>query len=161
MKQNEPPRDTEAKPYRILSCVMSDAYAASGFLSCSDREWYRSAPACSLLRFFLVLCIFTAQILLGGEVWGQDDNPTKTSETDQENLRTRTRQEECSIGVQFEIRVVPPKDSTAGTFETPFAGARQGLDIPSNGHIELGVKNLLVEPLPGTVSFAFFRGPAG
>jgi hypothetical protein len=105
--------------------------------------------------------MFTAQALFAGIVCGQDDKSPKPSETDPENLRTQTRQGQCSVGVQFEIRIVPPNGSSAGNFETPFAGARQGLDIPTNGHIELGVKNLQVAPLSGSVGFTFFRGPAG
>jgi hypothetical protein len=92
-------------------------------------------------------------------VRAQDDNPKN-----EDNLRTQTRSAHCSIGVQFGLRIVPPSEAVklgSTSFETVFAGLRNGITVPSNGRIELGFKNLSVSPLPGTISFKFFRGVAG
>lgn len=75
--------------------------------------------------------------------------------------QTVTRDGECSIAIEFALRVLPPKDSSAGLFKSAFAGLRSGVTVESNGHIELAFRNLRVAPLSGTVTFTFFRGPAG
>jgi hypothetical protein len=105
-------------------------------------------------RRHLVAILVLASTLLAAPVCGQE-------EKDSDKLRTQTRTAKCSIGVEFGLRVVPPNSSSAGYFESVFAGVRTGLVVPSNGRIALKVKNLAVASLSGTVTFVFYRGLAG
>ena len=89
----------------------------------------------------------------------QDENPKQN-----DNLRTQARTPHCSIGVEFGLRVVPPSEavrSGSTAFETVLAGFTNGISVPSDGHVEPVFRNLIVSPLPGTVSFRFYHGAAG
>ena len=97
------------------------------------------------------LCI--AQILLQGAALAQG-NPS--------NAQSRTLDPTCSIGVELGVRVVPPKDDVKdAAFESTLAGLKNGLTVPTNGHVALTARNLTVAPMPGTVTFTFYRRPNG
>ena len=102
-------------------------------------------------RSLLVLCI--AQILLHGAALAQGI-PS--------NAQSQTLDPTCSIGVEFGLRVLPPKDDVKdAAFESTLAGLKNGLTVPTNGHVALTARNLTVAPMPGTVTFTFYRRPNG
>jgi hypothetical protein len=78
------------------------------------------------------------------------------------NAQSQTLDPTCSIAVEFGMRILPPKDDTKDApFESTLAGLKNGLTVPSNGHVALTARNLTAAPLPGTVTFTFYRRPSG
>jgi hypothetical protein len=100
-----------------------------------------------------LLLLYTTQMMLHSAALAQG-TPS--------NAQSQTLDPTCSIGVEFGMRVVPPKDDTKdAAFESTLAGLKNGLTIPTNGHVALTARNLTVAPMPGTVTFTFYRRPNG
>jgi hypothetical protein len=103
------------------------------------------------IRTLLLLCI--AHLLLHGAALAQG-TPS--------NAQSQTLDPTCSIGVEFGVRVEPPKDDVRdAAFASTLAGLKNGLTVPTNGHIALTARNLTVAPMPGIVTFTFYRRPNG
>jgi hypothetical protein len=78
------------------------------------------------------------------------------------NAQSQTLDPTCSIGIEFGMRILPPKNDTKDApFESTLAGLKNGLIVPTNGHVALTARNLTAAPMPGTVTFTFYRRPNG
>jgi hypothetical protein len=107
----------------------------------------REAACWRCTLFLLLLC--AASILLRGAALAQG-NPSAS--------QTQTLDPTCSIGIEFGVRVTPPSgDVKDPSFESTFAGLKDGLIAPTNGHVALTARNLTVAPMPGIVTFAYER----
>jgi len=99
-------------------------------------------------------------LMAGGVILAQQAPEEPEEEDDASTTRTRTRNGACEFGAEFGIRVMPPRPT--GAEEDVLVNLlRAGLHIDSNGHILLKAKDASAKPYPGTMTFRFFRGPAG
>ena len=118
-----------------------------------DREEGKKQQSRKALGL-LLLAILLGSVMLLQECGNGDNN-------NQDTTRTRSRRGNCSLGAEFAIRLVPDGGSVSPSPNALMSELDSGVFVDSTVDVQIRVRDVAVDPYPGTISFTFFRGASG